>query len=375
MSDNMSDREAGRGAGGAVTAVAEGEDGSGRAASGSLTQDTSGRSLSPAALASLLVVGLLAVLVTLFLLFALPAVHSGPHHVPIGLVGDPTLVAGVGQGLESAQPGAFDAAVYDDEQALRDAILDREVYGGFVLDGEGERVLVASAAGPPVAQTLTAAGTALAAKTGMTAQTEDVRPLPADDPRGAGFTAVALPLTFGGLISAIALVYLFPRRRWFRAGLAVAFSLVAGAVLAVILKYWFGSVDGNVWAVGAGLALGMAAIVLAVLGLESVAGKAGLYLGIILMIPVANPLSGALSGPQWLPSGWGAFGQFLPPGANASLLRSTGFFDGAAALRPGLVLGAWVVLGLLLCGLAGLRQRRTTPVRETRSLAAETPAR
>lgn len=319
------------------------------------------RSPSPTARASLLVVGLLAVLVVLFVLFALPAIHSGPHHVPIGLVGDPTLVAGVGQGLESTQPGAFDAAVYDDEQALRDAILDREVYGGFVLARERARVLVATAAGPAVAQTLTAVGTVLAAKNGMTAQSEDLRPLPAGDPRGVGLTAVALPLTFGGLISAIALARLFPRRRWLRIGIAIGFSLVAGAVLAVLLKYWLGSVDGNVWAVGAGLALGMAAISVALLGLESALGMAGVALGVILMVPVANPLSGAASGPEWLPSGWGTFGQCLPPGANASLLRSTGFFDGAAALRPGLVLGAWVVLGLLLCGLAGLRRRRTTP--------------
>ena len=49
------------------------------------------------------------------------------------------------------------------------------------------------------------------------------------------------------------------------------------------------------------------------------------------MVFVGNPFSGVATSPDMLPAGAGALGQLLPPGAGGNLLRSTGFFDGAAA--------------------------------------------
>jgi len=63
-----------------------------------------------------------------------------------------------------------------------------------------------------------------------------------------------------------------------------------------------------------------------------------------------------------LPSPAGAVGQLLPPGAGGNLLRSTGFFDGAAAGQHVAVLAAWVVVGLGALWLASLRSvRARTP--------------
>jgi len=63
------------------------------------------------------------------------------------------------------------------------------------------------------------------------------------------------------------------------------------------------------------------------------------------------------SAPEMLPAGWGAFGQFLPPGAAGQALRSAAYFDGAAAGGHLLVLGAWAVLGALLVTIGVLRRR------------------
>jgi hypothetical protein len=54
-------------------------------------------------------------------------------------------------------------------------------------------------------------------------------------------------------------------------------------------------------------------------------------------------------------------GQWLPPGAGVSALRSTAFFDGAAATGPLLTLTLWAALGLgaVLLG-ALLKQRSAT---------------
>jgi len=54
-----------------------------------------------------------------------------------------------------------------------------------------------------------------------------------------------------------------------------------------------------------------------------------------------------------LPQPVGGIGQLMPPGAGGNLLRSTGFFDGAAAGGYTLVLVVWALAGLALVLLAG----------------------
>jgi hypothetical protein len=78
----------------------------------------------------------------------------------------------------------------------------------------------------------------------------------------------------------------------------------------------------------------------------------------VTLILLGNPPSGLSSAPELLPAGWGAFGQLLPPGAAGTLLRSTAFFDGAAAGRTVLVLSCWLVAGLALFLVGVLRRRR-----------------
>ena len=76
------------------------------------------------------------------------------------------------------------------------------------------------------------------------------------------------------------------------------------------------------------VALAIAATAWTILGLRSALGLAGLGVGAVLLILLGNPLSGLASAPELLPAGWGTLGQFLPPGAAGSLLRSSAFFDG-----------------------------------------------
>jgi len=68
----------------------------------------------------------------------------------------------------------------------------------------------------------------------------------------------------------------------------------------------------------------------------------------VLVFVIGNPLSGLASAPELLPQPWGAIGQFLPPGAGATLLRSVAFFDGAGGAVALWTLAAWTVAGLAL---------------------------
>jgi hypothetical protein len=263
--------------------------------------------------------------------------------------------------LEQHAPGAFAVTYYPGEAALRDAIRNRNVYGGISFGSDGQSLLIATGGSPMVAQMLTQMGNGIAQKTGVQMRTEDLAPPTADDPRGLGLAASALPITLAGLLPAIALVLLLKREVWTRFAAVVVFSVVAGWTIAALLRFVFGSIDQNFWGVAAGLTLGVLAAGLSVLGLGTLFGRAGLVIGVLLALLVGNPLSGLNSAPEMLPSGWRTLGQWLPQGANATLLRSTAFFDGAGATTAIGVLTCWALAGLALIAIAAARQRRNSP--------------
>ena len=128
------------------------------------------------------------------------------------------------------------------------------------------------------------------------------------------------------------------------------------------MQSWLDVVGGDFWANSAALSLTVLAIAATVTGLEALLGKAGIALGALTMIFVGNPFSGVATSPDMLPSGAGTLGQLLPPGAGGNLLRSTGFFDGAAAggaRRRARRLGA---AGLALLAASGARAGRLPAV-------------
>lgn len=313
---------------------------------------------SPAARATGIVVVLCAAIALVALAFALPAARSAPHDVPIGVAGPQAADGRIGDMIDARAPGAFEVTYYPGEAALRDAIAERHVYGGLTLGPGGPMMLIATGASPAVAQLLSQVGTAMAQQAGHPPTVEDVAPLPADDPRGAGLAASALPITLAGILPAVALVMALRREVWTRLTAAVMFSGLAALTIAALLTHVLGSVDRNFWGVTAGLTLGLLACGLPMLGLGSLFGRAGLAAGAVLALLVGNPLSGLSSAPEMLPSGWGAAGQWLPQGANATLLRSTAYFDGAGATTAVVVLTCWAAAGAALVVVAALRDRR-----------------
>ncbi len=316
-----------------------------------------------------LVVTLLTVLLTAF---AWPAVRSAPRDIPVAIAAPPPVAAQVTGALDQGRPGVFDLTTVADEAAARRAVLHREVYGAVVVGPQGPRVLTASAAGPAVAQLLQQVGVGLSDRLGADVPVEDVVPAPADDPRGAGLAAGALPLALGGILAAALLTRTTTGAGRRFAG-ATAIALAGGMALAGLLQGWLGALDGDYWATSAVLASGVGATAFAVLGLHSVLGTVGLALGGAVVVLLGNPLSGAATAPEFLPGGWSELGQLLPPGATVSALRSVAFFDGAGAAGPLWVLAGWAVGGLLTAGLATLRRDTRRPDGEARPESPPVP--
>jgi hypothetical protein len=314
----------------------------------------------PAAIrATGIIVALTVALAILAIAFALPAARSKPHHIPIGAAGPQAASGQVADMLEQHAPGAFAITYYPGEAALRDAIRNRDVYGGISFGQDGRSLLIATGGSPVVAQMLTQMGNGIAQQARVPLRTEDLAPPTANDPRGAGLAASALPITLGGLLPAVALVLFLKCEVWTRFAAAVVFAAGAGVTIAALLRYVFGSIDQSIWGVAAGLTMGLLAAGLSMLGLGSLFGRVGLAVGALLALLLGNPLSGLTSAPEMLPSGWGTVGQWLPQGATATLLRSTAFFDGAGATTAIAVLTCWTVAGIGLTVLAAVRQRRS----------------
>ncbi|GAB3400704.1 ABC transporter permease [Flindersiella endophytica] len=302
----------------------------------------------PTTLIGIIVVPLLvAVALTLF---AWPAANLEPRNLPIGIAGPAQAVGSVEQGLTAkAGSDAFDVHTYPDEAAARSAIQDREIYGAISVGPSGVTLLTASAASPVVAQLLQQAGTQLAAAnpSAPAPKVVDVVPTDPDDPRGVVLGAALFPLLLAGLVGAF-MLGTRTRPGLGQAGALIAIAGLAGLVVIGIAQGWLGAFGGDWWVNAGAFALTILAIAAGVAGLGAVFGLPGLLAGAALMALVGNPFSGLTSAPEMLPTWVGVTGQYLPPGAGGTLVRSTAFFDGAGADRPLLVLACWALAGLAL---------------------------
>jgi hypothetical protein len=178
-------------------------------------------------------------------------------------------------------------------------------------------------------------------------------------PHGAALGSSVLPLMLVGIVTGV-LAALSAPGLVRRAGLLLGGSLLAGLSGALVVQSWLDVVRGD-WLANAGvLALTVLAIAATVTGLYAVLGERGALLGALTMVLVGNPFSGVGSAPELLPEPVGGVGQLMPPGAGGNLLRSTGFFDGAAAGGHVAVLATWALAGLALLIVADRQSERAS---------------
>lgn len=126
--------------------------------------------------------------------------------------------------------------------------------------------------------------------------------------------------------------------------------LVACAVAAfgiyVVAQGFLGALPHDHVATWAILSLDLLSISATAAGVIRLFGPAGLGLSAALMVFIGNAFSGATSAPEMLPKGVEDIGQWLPPGAGASLLRDTTYFGGNGGGGHLAVLILWSVIGL-----------------------------
>jgi hypothetical protein len=319
-------------------------------------------SAAPLTRAMAIALGAIAIQFVVVTAFAWPAARLAPRHLPVVIAGPAVPAAVVAREISRGHPGAFRVIPAASAAQARQDIAGRRAYGAIVVGGSSPLVLTASAASPAVAQLLTQVAGQMA---GVRAPVRDVVPTGRGDPHGAAFGAMLLPLVItsilGGALLALA-VGSVPGRV---AGLAV-FSAGGGAALAATGMGWLSILPGNYYANAAIIGLIVLAVAATVTGLGAVAGRAGraaagVGFGAAIMLVLGNPFSGATSAPELLPSPWGQIGQWLPPGAGATLLRAVEYFNGSGAGELWAVLAAWAGAGLTLLALSAARRPGSAP--------------
>ncbi|MFE2020095.1 ABC transporter permease [Streptomyces sp. NPDC059499] len=317
------------------------------------------------------VILLVPLMVTLALwAFSWPAARAAPRDLPVGIAGNAPAADRLQEQLERRE-GAFEIHRYDDAPAARAAIQDRVVYGAVVATGKGPHLLTASAASPAVSQLLREVVTA-AAPPGSEVPVTDVVAAPDTDPRGSVLGASILPLALAGVASG-AVVTLMKLRGARAAVTLTGVAVLVGVAATAVAHSWLGVITGDWWAEAGAIGLTVVAIGAAVAGLAALIGTPGIGLGALLMVLLGNPFSGVTSAPEMLPEPVGMIGQWLPPGAGGSLLRSVAFFDGSAAGGAMVTLAVWAALGLTAV-LIGGRTRPGNPDRVEPSERNPAPA-
>ena len=299
---------------------------------------------------------------TLLLMFAWPALTAEPRDVPIGIVGPAPVVEQVVERIDAQQEGALDLIAFDTAGDAELAIGEREIYGAIVL-GDAPEALVATAASPAVAQLLSdltrTVVEASAAQPGIPAlsiRVTDVAAFTEVDSRGAAFGSFALPLVIGGIsLAALAALRLSSTRsRLAFVGIA---SITTGLALAAIMSAALGVLPGPFWPTALAISATLAALGFSLIGAHSLAGTAGLATLAALIFLLGNPLNGVALPPEFYLAPWGAIGQLMPVGAGFDLLRSINFFESASTSSAWAVLLVWIGSGLAALGLGAFVRR------------------
>lgn len=306
-----------------------------------------------------IMLALAAALSVLVLAFLWPTATSSVKSLPVVIAGESAQVEALTTALDDQSDGAIALTEVDDRAAAVDAIEHREAYGAIILGAQPE-VLTASAASPVASQLLTSVAPELQAQLNAAVAAQgvvlaepiavtvtDVVPLASTDSRGALLTSAAFPLLIGGMIGGIA-VSIAVVGVWRRVTAVLGYAVIGGLALAGILQGLFGALQGDYLVNAAAISLTIASISGVIIGAVALVGRAGIAVGPVLFLLIANPLSSAAAPVEFLAEPWGFIGQLMPPGAAATLLRDLSYFPNADVSLQWIVLGAWALGGLLL---------------------------
>ncbi len=139
-----------------------------------------------------------------------------PHGVNVAIAGPAGQTAPLRAGLSRAAGPAFDVSAVPTAAAAARQVRDRDLYGAYVPAAPGKpaaTVIISSASGVAVANTVETLLQAVAAKQGAHLAVLDVRPLPAGDSSGESLFFFLIGCSVAGFLTIAAIGMLAPALR------------------------------------------------------------------------------------------------------------------------------------------------------------------
>jgi len=317
----------------------------------------------------LLGVGVL-VLQFAFILSYIGAFHSPtPHRVPVMVVA-PAQVAGQVVDQLNGLPGEpVLATAAADEESARQALVDGDTSGAYVIDpsGQADRLLVASGGGTALATAVEAVFTKLTAAQHRNLNVDDLVPAQSGDARGLSGFYLVVGWAVGGYLFASMLGIAkgsrpatFPRTIW-RLGATVPYALASGWGGAVIAETVLNAMNGHFWDVtGIGVLVTLSAATVTI-ALQTLFGVIGIGLTVVIFVILGNPSAGGAYQPPLLPPFWRAISGWLPNGAGTDAIRRIVYFNAHGITHSVGVLLAWVVGGVVVTLVGSALFHRSRP--------------
>ncbi|MDK1327603.1 ABC transporter permease [Arthrobacter sp. zg-Y1143] len=292
----------------------------------------------------------------------LAAMHSPtPHNVPIAVSGSAQQADRFAQALESANADAVDVRTVDSADDARQLVLDREVSSAVVL-GDGTATLyTAGAAGASQSSTVTALLAPQVLASGLTLQTEDLAPLPANDLAGLGAMFMTTALMLAGYMPLSLALSNSPELMRFRrfVPLLAGWSALIAALVWTVVGPIMGIVEGHTAAVLGISWLAVFSVGSAQLFLTRILGPMAVLVGMLFLMVLGVPSSNMSMSVHTMPGLYPFLHSFLPAAATGESLRSVLYFDGNGAGRHLMVLVIGAVAALLLTlGIDAMRRRK-----------------
>jgi hypothetical protein len=311
-----------------------------------------------------------------FLLTYLTALHNPqPHHLPVGVVAPPEVVAQLQRSISTQTGDAVALRPVGDASVARHQLERGQLVAAY-LPGQGSRLLVAGAQGPAVTQALTGVFTGAAQGQDTRLRVEDLVPLSTEDPRGFSGFYVIFGVTLAGFIFGQT-SHTYSRRLPLGQRLvqALGFAVLAGLAGGLLAGPLLGVLPGPLPAIAGILVVLALATALVTMSLTALLGDPGIVVATLLLVILGNATSGGAVSAYFLPGGFRQLSPALPPGAATKALGRVDYFDAGAALGPVVVLAAWALGGLLLLLLLAVRgRRRVRPLAVPAEQARVTPS-
>ena len=292
-----------------------------------------------------------------FIISFIAGLHKpGPRSVPFGIVGTSAQASALSTALGHQAPDGFTVVRYPTQAAAASAITDRSIDAALVPGPRAQLLLVATAAGEAVTNATISDVHAAVHGAGLSLVTQNIHPLPANDPQGLSqvFFVVALlapSLVFGNLLMTRVGEGLHPLEHL---AAIVIYAAIVAAVATVTADPVIGALVGAPWGLfGIGTLLAFAAAVMAAATARWIGGVGYLVL-FLLFIPVGISSSGTTLGPNMITQWYADLGKALPAGSALPAVQNTVYFNGNAITAPLLVLSAWALVGAIALALVAI---------------------